>query len=85
MVKAIFSAMLMDKIWAENMISQPIFCLCQQVQFLTRPEDEKLFLLLLPVTPFELVVWKGTAVQYNYPISVDRIYCNYKVIYIRMR
>ena len=29
MVKAIFSAMLMDKIWAENMISQPIFRLCQ--------------------------------------------------------
>ena len=37
MVKAIFSAMLMDKIWAENIISQPIFRLCQQVQFLTVP------------------------------------------------
>ena len=35
MVKAIFSAMLMDKIWAENIISQPIFRLCQQVQFLS--------------------------------------------------
>ena len=34
MVKAIFSAMLMDKIWAENMFSQPIFCLCQQVPYL---------------------------------------------------
>lgn len=37
MVKAIFSAMLMDKIWAENMFSQPIFCLCQQVQLWTVP------------------------------------------------
>ena len=37
MAKAIFSAMLMDKIWAENMISQPIFCLCQQVHSLTLP------------------------------------------------
>ena len=35
MVKAIFSAMLMDKIWAENMISQPIFCLCEQVPYST--------------------------------------------------
>ena len=32
MVKAIFSVMLMDKIWAENTISQPIFRLCQQVK-----------------------------------------------------
>ena len=31
MAKAIFSAIYMDKIWAENMISQPIFYLCQQV------------------------------------------------------
>ena len=29
MAKAIFSTMLMDKIWAENMISQPIW-LCQE-------------------------------------------------------
>ena len=35
MVKAIFFAMLMDIIWAEDMISQPIFLLCQQIQFLT--------------------------------------------------
>ena len=32
MVKAIFPAILMGKIWAENMISQPIFYLCQRVQ-----------------------------------------------------
>ena len=32
MAKAIFSAIYMDKMWAENMISQPIFYLCQQVQ-----------------------------------------------------
>ena len=37
MVKAIFSAMLMDKIWAETMIPQPIFCLCPQAQLLTAP------------------------------------------------
>ncbi len=29
MAKAIFSAINMDKIWAENMISQPIFHFCQ--------------------------------------------------------
>ena len=32
MVKAIFSAIHMDKIWAENIIFRPIFYLCQQVQ-----------------------------------------------------
>ena len=37
MVKAIFPAVLMGKIWAENMISQPIFYLCQRVQYLTLP------------------------------------------------
>ena len=37
MVKAIFFAMLMDKIWAENMIPQPIFRLCQQVLQFTPP------------------------------------------------
>ena len=37
MVKAIFSAMLMGKIWAENKISQLIFYLCQQIQLLTLP------------------------------------------------
>ena len=39
MVKAIFSAMLMDKIWAENTFSQPIFRLCQQVPYLTLSID----------------------------------------------
>ena len=37
MVKAVFSAVFMDEIWAENMISQPIRYLCQQVQYLTLP------------------------------------------------
>ena len=37
MVKAIFFAIYTDEIWAENMISQSIFHLCQRVQFLTRP------------------------------------------------
>ena len=35
--KAIFSAIYLDKMWAEAMISQPIFFLCQQVQSLTLP------------------------------------------------
>lgn len=39
MAKAIFPAIFMDKIWAENMISQPIFRLCQQVQLLTLPTE----------------------------------------------
>ena len=39
MVKAIFSAMLMGKIWAENKISQLIFYLCQQIQSLTLPGE----------------------------------------------
>ena len=37
MAKAIFSAIYMDKMWAENMISQPIFHLCQRVHSLTLP------------------------------------------------
>lgn len=35
MVKAVFSAMLMDKIWAESMIFQPMFRLLQQVPNVT--------------------------------------------------
>ena len=42
-------------------------------------EDEKLFLLPLPATPFELAVWKVATVQYNYHISVERM--NYSVPY----
>jgi ISPsy14, transposase len=41
--------------------------------------EEKLFLLPLPVSPFELAVWKVAAVQYNYHISVERM--NYSVPY----
>ena len=37
MVKAVFSAVFMDEIWAENMISQPIRYLCQQVHTFTLP------------------------------------------------
>ena len=32
MAKAIFFTIYLDKVWAETMISQPIFYLCQQVQ-----------------------------------------------------
>ena len=34
--KAIFSAMLMGKIWAENKISQLIFYLCQQILYISQ-------------------------------------------------
>ena len=37
MAKVIFTTIYMDKIWAGNMISQPIFHLCQRVQLLTLP------------------------------------------------
>ena len=47
MAKAIFSAIYMDKMWAENMISQPIFYLCQQVQLLTLPRELRFFQLVL--------------------------------------
>ena len=40
---------------------------------------EKLFLLPLPATPFELAVWKVATVQYNYHISAERM--NYSVPY----
>ena len=42
-------------------------------------EEEKLFLLPLPATPFELAAWKVATVQYNYHISVERM--NYSVPY----
>lgn len=42
-------------------------------------QEEQLFLLPLPPTPFELAVWKVATVQYNYHVSVDRM--NYSVPY----
>ena len=36
MAKAIFSAIYPDKMWAETMIPQPIFYLCQQVQYFSQ-------------------------------------------------
>lgn len=42
-------------------------------------EEEKPFLLPLPVSPFELATWKVTTVQYNYHVSVDKQ--NYSVPY----
>lgn len=35
MAKAIFSAIYLDKVWAETIISQPTFYLCQQVPYCT--------------------------------------------------
>ena len=35
MAKAIFFTIYLDKVWAETMISQPIFYLCQQVPYST--------------------------------------------------
>ena len=37
MAKAIFFTIYLDKVWAETMIPQPIFYLCQQIQSLTLP------------------------------------------------
>ena len=42
-------------------------------------QEEQLFLLPLPPTPFELAVWKVATVQYNYHVSVDKM--NYSVPY----
>lgn len=42
-------------------------------------QEEQLFLLPLPPTPFELAVWKVATVRYNYHVSVDRM--NYSVPY----
>ena len=42
-------------------------------------QEEQVFLLPLPPTPFELAVWKVATVQYNYHVSVDRM--NYSVPY----
>lgn len=42
-------------------------------------QEEQLFLLSLPPTPFEPAVWKVATVQYNYHVSVDRM--NYSVPY----
>ena len=41
--------------------------------------EEKLFLLPLPASPFELAVWKVATVQYDYHISIERM--NYSVPY----
>lgn len=43
MVKAILIATYVDEIWVENMISRPIFSLCQQTQILTVPHPNVLF------------------------------------------
>jgi len=42
-------------------------------------EEERVFLLPLPSTPFELSSWKVATVQYNYHVSVERM--NYSVPY----
>ena len=48
-------------------------------------EEERVFLLPLPSTPFELAVWKVATVQYNYHVSVEGM--NYSVPheYIKQR
>lgn len=42
-------------------------------------EEEYLFLLPLPASPFELAAWKVATVQYNYHVSVEKQ--NYSVPY----
>ena len=43
MAKAIFFAIYVDAMWTEDMISRPIFHLCQQVQLWTLPEYKDAF------------------------------------------
>ena len=59
MAKAIFFTIYLDKVWAETMISQPIFYLCQQVLFLDSNTanqfqflHESLYRLVVQVYPF---------------------------------
>ena len=46
-------------------------------------QDERLFLLPLPSVPYELATWKIATVQYNYHISVDKMYYSVPHEYIK--
>jgi transposase len=46
-------------------------------------EEEKLMLLPLPATPYELATWKVATVQFNYHISVDKMHYSVPYEYIK--
>ena len=47
--------------------------------------EEKPLLMPLPATRFELATWKQATVQFNYHISVDRMFYSVPFQYIRER
>ena len=46
-------------------------------------EEEKFALIPLPASPYELATWKKATVQYDYHISVDKIYYSVPYEYIQ--
>ena len=46
-------------------------------------EEEKLMLLPLPATPYELATWKIATVQFNYHISVEKMHYSVPYEYIK--
>lgn len=46
-------------------------------------EEEKLLLQPLPISPYELATWKVATVQFNYHISVDKMFYSVPYEYIR--
>ena len=46
-------------------------------------EEEKYVLLPLPTAPYELAIWKIATVQFNYHISVDKMYYSFPYEYIK--
>lgn len=48
-------------------------------------EEEKNFLQLLPRQPYELAQWKVATVQYNYHISVDKMFYSVPYEYIKQK
>lgn len=47
--------------------------------------DEKSFLRPLPKEPYEFAIWKQATVQYNYHISIDRMYYSVPYEYIKQK
>ena len=48
-------------------------------------DEEKAFLLPLPVQPYEFAVWKTATVQYNYHIAVDKMFYSVPCAYIKQK
>ena len=47
--------------------------------------EEKMFLRPLPKEPYEFAVWKQATVQYNYHISIDKMYYSVPYEYIKYK